>query len=67
MHIIMTAMTALRRLAGDRKAATAVEYGLILAFIVIAMIAGLTLLADSTAGMWNRVSTRVEAAVGGGS
>lgn len=51
-------MRALRTTRG----ATAIEYGLILAFIVIAMIAGLTALADSTTGMWGKVDTKVAGA-----
>ena len=46
----------------DRRGATAIEYGLILAFVVIAMIVGLTALADSTTGMWNTVDTKVATA-----
>lgn len=53
---IRRAVTPLWR---NSRGATAIEYGLILAFIVIAMIAGLTLLADSTTGMWNEVNTKV--------
>lgn len=61
MRIIMT---ALRRLVGDRKAATAVEYGLILAFIVIAMIVALRAMADATTGMWGMVSDTVSSVMG---
>jgi pilus assembly protein Flp/PilA len=43
----------------ERKAATAVEYGLIVALIVIAMIAALSTLADITTSMWNNVNTAV--------
>ena len=43
----------------DRKAATAIEYGLIVALIVIAMIGGLRLFAGTTINMWNNVSTTV--------
>ena len=41
------------------RGATAVEYGLIIAMIVIAMIAALTNVANKTTGMWNNVSTEV--------
>ncbi|MGK6320092.1 Flp family type IVb pilin [Sphingomonas sp. DT-204] len=57
-------LIALRRLAGNRKAATAIEYSLILAFVVIVAIVGLTAMADSTTGMWNRFTSRVATAVG---
>lgn len=43
----------------DRRAATAIEYGLILAFVVIGMIFGLTALGSATSGMWNTVSDKV--------
>ncbi|HMC92866.1 MAG TPA: Flp family type IVb pilin [Allosphingosinicella sp.] len=52
-------MRTIRRLLGDRKAATAVEYGLILSLIVIAIIGGLQMFASTTIGMWNNVSTAV--------
>jgi pilus assembly protein Flp/PilA len=52
-------MAMFRRLIKDRKAATAVEYGLILTLIVIAIIAGLQMFATSTISMWNNVSTAV--------
>lgn len=55
----------LKRLWGDRKGATAVEYGFIVALIVIAMVAALTQLANSTTTMWNNVSTKVTAATAG--
>jgi pilus assembly protein Flp/PilA len=51
-------------LTRDRRGATAIEYGLILAFMVVAMIVGLSALANSTSGMWNHVSTRVVTAGG---
>jgi pilus assembly protein Flp/PilA len=51
--------SAIERLARDRKGATAVEYGLVLALIVLAMIAALILLASTTVGIWNDVSDKV--------
>lgn len=50
----------LRRLAGNRRGATAVEYGLILSLVVLAMLAALQGLASTTAGMWNDVSDKVQ-------
>ena len=41
------------------RGATAVEYALILALIVLAMIAALSNVATKTTGMWNDVSTQV--------
>ncbi len=55
-------MHLLRLLAECRKAATAVEYGLILAVIVLTMFGALQLTAGSTIDMWNNVSTKVQSA-----
>ncbi len=52
----------LRQLAECRKAATAVEYGLILALVVLTMFGALQLTAGATTDMWNNVSTKVQAA-----
>jgi pilus assembly protein Flp/PilA len=52
-------MSRLAKLIGDRRGASAVEYGLIVALIVLAMIAGLRLFATTTIGMWNNVSQNV--------
>jgi pilus assembly protein Flp/PilA len=43
----------------ERKAATAVEYGLILALIFMAMLVGVTSVGTTTAGMWNYVANSV--------
>ena len=51
-----------RQLFSDARAATAVEYGLIVAVIVIAAVAAIMQVADTTTGMWNNVSTKVIAA-----
>lgn len=48
-----------RRMIRDRKAATAIEYGLILAVIVLGMLGALGGVADATIGLWNNVSTKV--------
>ena len=53
------AMARLLKLIRDRKAATAVEYGLIVALIVLAMMAGLSQFAGTTIKMWNDVATNV--------
>lgn len=44
------------------RGGTAIEYGLIIALVVIGMIVGLTALANSTIGMWSKVDTKVAAA-----
>jgi pilus assembly protein Flp/PilA len=46
-----------KKLAADSTGATAVEYGLIVALIVIAMIAALQGVADATIEMWNTVES----------
>ncbi|MEG3180522.1 Flp family type IVb pilin [Sphingomonas sp. LT1P40] len=48
------------RLQRCQRAATAVEYGFILALIVLVMIAALQELAGATTGMWSNVSTKVQ-------
>ncbi|MDR6847677.1 pilus assembly protein Flp/PilA [Sphingomonas sp. BE270] len=58
-------LDTLKKLLGDRRGATAVEYGLIVALIVIAMVTALTQLANSTTTMWGNVSTKVSAATAG--
>ena len=49
----------LRALKREEKGATAVEYGLILALIVLTMMAALKDVAYRTNRMWNNVSTAV--------
>lgn len=51
-----------RAMLRDRRGATAVEYGLILALIFLAMVGAVAGLADTTTTMWNNVSTRVQEA-----
>jgi pilus assembly protein Flp/PilA len=48
-------------LVRDRKAATAVEYGFILALIVLALMVSLVELGGVTTGLWSNVSTKVQA------
>ena len=45
------------RLMRSTRAATAVEYGLILALIFLAALAAVGNVANSTVGMWNNVSS----------
>jgi pilus assembly protein Flp/PilA len=47
------------KLIRDSKAASAVEYALICALIVLAMMAGVTAVAGRTTTMWNDVSNNV--------
>ena len=48
-----------RRLVHCERGATAIEYGLIIALIVLAIIASLSSVADKTVGMWGNVATEV--------
>ena len=50
----------LRTLRADDRGATAIEYGLIAALIVVAMIGGLNTLSGGTNGMWGRISNNVQ-------
>jgi pilus assembly protein Flp/PilA len=43
----------------DCKAATAIEYGLIIALIAIAMMGSLSLLGGGTGGMWTNFSATI--------
>lgn len=50
------------RLVADESGATAIEYGLIVALIVIAIIGAMDAFATTTSGMWARVSSEVQRA-----
>ena len=50
-------------LLADRRGATAVEYGLICALIVLIMLTGLYSLAGTTISMWGNVSSKTGAVV----
>jgi pilus assembly protein Flp/PilA len=52
---------SLWRLAACQRGATAVEYGLILALICLAIIGAISNVANKTIGMWNNVATEVTA------
>ena len=52
-------MRRLKDLLTDKRGATAIEYGLIAALIVIGMMAALQGFASQTTGMWNNVSKKV--------
>ena len=45
----------LRTLGADQRGATAIEYGLIAALIVIAMMAGLQSMGGGVGGMWGKL------------
>lgn len=52
-------MRWLRKLRINDDGATAVEYGLILALVVLAAMGAIVKLADGTVSMWNNVTTAV--------
>jgi pilus assembly protein Flp/PilA len=58
MRVLVRLVSTLCR---DRKAATAVEYGFILALIVIAIMMAIIELGATTTSMWTNVSTKVQA------
>lgn len=49
--------TFLRSFRCDQRGATAIEYGLIAALIVVAMIGGLSALGGGAGGMWTNLGT----------
>lgn len=49
----------------DESGATAIEYGLIGALIAVGIIAGLTVFGGGLSGMFNAVSSKSAAAMGG--
>lgn len=61
------AVTAIRRtfrnLLTDQRGATAIEYGLIAALIIIAMMGGLSTLGGGANGMWGRIASNVDASM----
>ncbi|MES2057652.1 MAG: Flp family type IVb pilin [Pseudomonadota bacterium] len=61
----MTMMRMIKRLAGDRRGGTAIEYGLIAALVVITMIAAFIEVANTTTSMWGNVNTKMENARAG--
>ena len=55
----------LKQVGSDNSGATAVEYGLIVSLIVIAMVGALQSVANETDGVWNRVQDAAEEVMGG--
>lgn len=51
----------IKRIASDIRGATAVEYGLIMALIFLAMVAAVQNFAMETISMWSEVEDKVEA------
>jgi pilus assembly protein Flp/PilA len=59
----MKLTTFLKHIGNDNSGATAVEYGLIVSLIVIAMIGALNSVANETINMWSDVRTTSEEAM----
>ena len=55
----MLAIRTLRRLRSDKRGATAIEYGLIVALIAVAMIGALQTLGGGTNGMWGKLESKI--------
>ena len=53
----------IKRIASDISGATAVEYGLILAMIFLAMIVALKGFANASISMWGNVATKMDESV----
>lgn len=54
----------LKSIADDTSGATAVEYGLIVSLIVIAIIVSVQAVASETIDMWQTIETRATEAMG---
>ena len=59
----MLAIHMLRRLRSDKRGATAIEYGLIVSLIVVAIIGALSALGGGSGGMWGKLDAEVQAAM----
>jgi len=46
----------LRRLGADKRGATAIEYGLIVSLIIVAIMGALANLGGGAGGMWSKLS-----------
>lgn len=53
------------KLLSDSRGATAIEYGLIVALIVLAVIGGVSALGGANGNMWGNVQTKVSNALEG--
>jgi pilus assembly protein Flp/PilA len=59
----MKLLSIFRALAADTRGATAIEYGLILAMIFLAIVGGVTAFSTSVSAMYNRISATSVAAI----
>lgn len=49
----------IKRLKNDTRGASAMEYGMIAALVVVAMFVGITSFADAGIGLWERVESDI--------
>jgi pilus assembly protein Flp/PilA len=56
---VIAIRTMLRKLGADQRGATAIEYGLIAALIVIAMMGALQAMGGGVGGMWGKLGNSV--------
>lgn len=59
-RVFKTLARIMSAIAANQRGTSAVEYGLILAFIVLVMFSALQTLAGVTTDMWSNVSNKVE-------
>ena len=59
----MFAIRTMRRLRSDKRGATAIEYGLIVALIAVAIISSLSKLGGGSNGMWGKLDTQLDASM----
>jgi pilus assembly protein Flp/PilA len=62
---MLSTMVLLTKLMRDRKAATAVEYGLVVSLIVIAGMIGIISLGGATSETWGNILAKVTAVTPG--
>jgi pilus assembly protein Flp/PilA len=62
----LTMLNRLKKLFRDDEAATAVEYAVLLALILVAVIGAIATFGSETGGLWGGIDTRLEATRFGG-
>jgi pilus assembly protein Flp/PilA len=61
-HLMTWLLSIGKHLRGNDRGATAIEYGLIAALLVIGVMAAIQSTADTSIAMWTKVSSRVATA-----
>jgi pilus assembly protein Flp/PilA len=57
---VLAIRTNMRQLRTDKRGATAIEYGLIVALIAVAMMGGLRTLGGGAGGMWTKIANKTD-------